>query len=219
MSDTSPHLYADHVGLIAAGGVCERQAEHLAAVGRWVADVCAPGDAFRGVLAPFLPLYADALDSVAGGLDASGDAADRWGRAARETADDLVATDLGVRRMLERLADLLPAGVPDLTRLLAGATPAVPPGAAPPLAPCPVTPAPGESPVPAADLLGASLDHAGLGAAAAGPAGRLLGQVAALAKDRGELLDAAEGVEDDQRERPDVGDDLDRYDDFLGAGA
>lgn len=105
-------LACHYAGLAGAAEVAERQATHTGDVGRYVHDVCTRLDAFRGAIGPLRGVYATAVGSACDGLDRSGRAAQRWGRATRDTAADLAAVDALARRVLDRVAELLP-GVPD----------------------------------------------------------------------------------------------------------
>lgn len=146
-------LACHYAGVAGAAEVAERQATHTGDVTRYVHDVCTRYDAFRGAISGLGGVYATAVASACDGLDRSTRAAQRWGGAARDTADDLADVDALARRVVERLADLFP-GLPDDLVPVAPVAPDVAPGATLPSSVPAALAGPGGSPVPLDRMLG-----------------------------------------------------------------
>lgn len=146
-------LACHYAGVAGAAEVAERQATHTGDVTRYVHDVCTRYDAFRGAISGLGGVYATAVASACDGLDRSTRAAQRWGGAARDTADDLADVDALARRVVERLADLFP-GLPDDLVPVAPVAPDVAPGATVPSSVPAALAGPGGSPVPLDRMLG-----------------------------------------------------------------
>lgn len=150
-------LACSFAGIAGAAEVAERQATHTGDVTRYVHDVCTRYDAFRGAIAGLGAVYATAVGSACDGLDRSARAAQRWGGAARDTADDLAEVDALARRVVERLADLFP-GLPDDLVPVAPVAPEIGLGACLPSTVPGALAGPGGSPVPLDDVLGLDTD-------------------------------------------------------------
>jgi hypothetical protein len=150
-------LACSFAGIAGAAEVAERQATHTGDVTRYVHDVCTRYDAFRGAIAGLGAVYATAVGSACDGLDRSSRAAQRWGGAARDTADDLADVDALARRVVERLADLFP-GLPDDLVPVAPVAPEIGLGACLPSTVPGALAGPGGSPVPLDDVLGLDTD-------------------------------------------------------------
>jgi len=182
-------LACHYAGVAGAAEVAERQATHTGDVTRYVHDVCTRYDAFRGATSGLGAVYATAVTSALDGLDRSTRAAQRWGGAARETADDLAGVDALARRVVERLADLFP-GLPDDLVPVTPVAPDVALGAALPSSEPGALGGPGGSPVPLDRMLGVDPRWAELGGLAGDRAPEEPG-------DGAEDLDGDEDLDDD----------------------